>query len=123
VVDNLFTKKGSTEGREAIASQFLDSLNKLVGGTVFFPLFHDVKDQFNPGGNAKFVINAEQIIAHRVLRDAMPLCNFFVRQRPKMLACLPSSAACSAVWKELTWDWCCSWHRRGRGGRLFNRWE
>ncbi len=23
-----------------------------------------------------------------------------------MLACLPSSAACSAVWKELTWDWC-----------------
>ncbi len=89
MVDNLFTKKGSTEGREAIASQFLDSLNELAGGDVFFPLFHDVKDQFNPSGDAKFVINAEQIIAHRVLRDAKPLCNFFVRQRQRCSPACP----------------------------------
>jgi len=38
-------------------------------------------------------------------------------------AWLPSSAASSAAWKKATWDWCYSWHRRGRGGRLFNRWE
>jgi len=80
VVDNLFTKKGSTEGREAIASQLLDSLNKLAGGDVFFPLFHDVKDQFNPGGDAQFVIDAEQIVAHRVLRDAKSYRNFLIRQ-------------------------------------------
>jgi len=94
VVDNLFTKKGSTEGREAIASQFLDSLNKLAGGTVFFPLFHDVKDQFDPGGDAKLVIDAEQIVAHRVLRDAKPLCNFFVRQRQR---CSPACPVLPAV--------------------------
>jgi hypothetical protein len=61
----------------------LASLGQLVAGTVFFSLFHDVKDQFNSGRDAQFVINAEQIIAHRVLRDAKPLCNFFVRQRQR----------------------------------------
>ena len=61
----------------------LISLGQLVAGTVFFSLLHDVKDQFNPRGDAKFVIHAEQIIAHRVLRDAKPLCNFFVRQRQR----------------------------------------
>ena len=80
MVDNLFTQKGSTEGREAIASQLLDLLNKLAGGDVFFPLFHDVKDQFNPGGDAQFVIDAEQIVAHRVLRDAKSYRNLLVRQ-------------------------------------------
>ena len=26
----------------------------------------------------------------------------------------------SAAWMQVTWDWCCSWHRRWRGGRLFD---
>src|SRR6266853_3763369 len=38
-----------------------------------------------------------------------------------MRACLPSSAGCSASWITVTWEWCCSWHRRWRGGRLFER--
>jgi hypothetical protein len=50
---------------------------------VVFSLFHDVKDQFNSGGDAQFLIDAEQIFAHRVLCDAKPLCNFFVRQRQR----------------------------------------
>ena len=69
----------------------LASLGPLAGGTVFFPLFQDVKDQFNPGGDAKFVIDAEQIVAHHVLRDAKPLCNFFVRQRQRC------STACTVL--------------------------
>jgi hypothetical protein len=24
-----------------------------------------------------------------------------------------------AAWKQVTWDWCCSWRRRWRGGRPF----
>src|ERR1700737_4741141 len=36
-----------------------------------------------------------------------------------MHAYLPSSAAYSAAWKQVTWDWCCSWHRGWRDGRLF----
>jgi len=39
--------------------------------------------------------------------------------RARTLACLPSSAGCSAAWKKVTWEWCCSWHRRWRGGRQF----
>ena len=54
----------------AIGTNFLASLGQLASGTMFFPLFHDVKDQFNPGGDAKFVIDAEQIVAHRVLSNA-----------------------------------------------------
>jgi hypothetical protein len=45
------------------------SLGELAGGAAFFPLSHHVKDQFNPGGNAKFVIDAEQIVAYGVLSD------------------------------------------------------
>ncbi len=33
--------------------------------------------------------------------------------------CLRSSAGCSAAWKKAIWEWCCSWRRKWRGGRLF----
>src|SRR5882724_9433386 len=36
-----------------------------------------------------------------------------------MHACLLSSADYSAAWIAVPWEWCCSWHRRWRGGRLF----
>src|SRR5882762_2123004 len=36
-----------------------------------------------------------------------------------MHGCLLSSADYSAAWIAVTWEWCCSWHRRWRGGRLF----
>ena len=48
----------------------LASIELLAGGTVFFPLLHDVKDQFKPTGHAQFVIDAEQIVAHRMVSDA-----------------------------------------------------
>jgi hypothetical protein len=36
---------------------------------VFFSLFQYVKDQFDSTGDPEFVIDAEQIVAHRVLSD------------------------------------------------------
>src|SRR3979490_1103885 len=41
----------------------------------------------------------------------------------RMHACLPSSAACSAAWTKVTWERCCSSHRRWRGGRPFDEAE
>src|SRR3981189_2924204 len=36
-----------------------------------------------------------------------------------MHACLLRYADYSAAWIAVPWEWCCSWHRRWRGGRLF----
>ena len=36
----------------------------------------------------------------------------------RLLAKFP---ACSAAWTMMTWEWCCSWHRRWRDGRRFDR--
>jgi hypothetical protein len=69
--------------REQRTRLALASLGQLAGGTAIFSLFHDVKDQFNSGGDAKFVVYAEQIVADGVFRDAKSLCNFFVRQRQR----------------------------------------
>ena len=53
---------------------------QLAGGGMCFPLFHYVKDQFDTTGDPEFVIDVEQIVAHRVLSDGKLQGNFLVRQ-------------------------------------------
>src|SRR6266849_50682 len=44
------------------------------------PLPRDVQNQFDSTGNAELVVDAEEVVAHRVLRDAKPLSDSLVRQ-------------------------------------------
>src|SRR5467141_1196535 len=37
-----------------------------------------------------------------------------------MTCVVTQNPACSAAWMNVTWEWCCSWHRRWRGGRPFD---
>ena len=42
-----------------------------------FPLFHYIKDQFDYTGDPEFVIDVEQIIAHRVYGATKAACYAF----------------------------------------------
>ena len=57
-----------------------DHYQSLAGGGMCFPLFHYVKDQFDTTGDPEFVIDVEQIVAHRVLGDVQFQRNFLVWQ-------------------------------------------
>ena len=60
----------------------MQSQRPLAGGAggVFFPLFQYVKHKFDSTGDPEFVIDVEQIVAHRVLSDGKLQGNFLVRQ-------------------------------------------
>ena len=60
----------------------MQSPRPLAGGAggVLFPLFQYVKDKSDSAGDPEFVIDVEQIVAHRVLSDGKLQGNFLVRQ-------------------------------------------
>ena len=63
---------------------------------------------------------AKRRLGYRISQSTGPQPTPHEAARARMHACLLSSAACSAAWKKVTWERCCSWHRRWRGGRLFD---
>jgi hypothetical protein len=55
----------------------------------------------------------------RTSRSARPPTILHGAAKAKTHGCRRSSAASSAAWNKEIWEWCCSWHRRWRGGRPF----
>ena len=62
---------------------------------------------------------AKNLPSCRIFRSAGLPTTSCGAARARTHACLPSSVGCSVAWKPVTWEWCCSWHRRWRGGRQF----
>ncbi len=70
-----------------------------------------------------FSTTAKSLLSCLISRSAKLPTTLLGEVRAKRRDCLPSSAACSAAWKKVTEDCCCSWLRRWRGRRPIDREE